>query len=93
MDILCILGDLNGWIGDRTRDGITGAFGIPGENDNGRKVVEFCAERGLNICGSRRNGQWLKVQKRCMAQLELGKRTESCSYEKGKRCWQLAMKR
>ena len=26
---LCILGDLNGWIGDRTRAGITGAFGVP----------------------------------------------------------------
>ena len=31
---LCILGDLNGWIGERTRAGITGAFGVPGENDN-----------------------------------------------------------
>ena len=23
---LCVLGDLNGWIGDRVRAGITGAF-------------------------------------------------------------------
>ena len=38
---LYILGDLNGWIGDRTRAGITGAFKIPEENDNGRRVVEF----------------------------------------------------
>ena len=29
--------------------GITGAFGVPGENDNDRKVVEFCAERGLCV--------------------------------------------
>ena len=40
---LCMLGDLNGWIGDRTRDGITGAFGVPGENDNGRRAVEVCS--------------------------------------------------
>ena len=41
-------GDMNGWIGDRVvRAGITGAFGVPGENDNGRRVVGFCAERGL----------------------------------------------
>ena len=40
---LCILGYLNGWIGDKTRAGITGAFELPGENDNGRRVVEFCA--------------------------------------------------
>ena len=38
---LCILRDLSGWIGDRTSAGITGAFGVPGENDDGRKVVEF----------------------------------------------------
>ena len=46
---LCVLGDLNGWIGDRVKIGITGAFGVPGENDKGRKVVELCAERGLCV--------------------------------------------
>ena len=45
MDIDCILGDLNGWIGDRMRAGITGAFGVPGENNNVRRVVEF-----LGLC-------------------------------------------
>ena len=40
---LYILGDLNRWVGDRTRVGITGASGVPGEIDNGRKVMEFCA--------------------------------------------------
>ena len=44
-----ILGDLNGWIGDRPRDGITGAFGIPGANDNERRVVKFYRERGLRV--------------------------------------------
>ena len=46
---LCILGDMNGWIGDRVRAGVTGASGIPGENDNSRmsRVVDFCAERRL----------------------------------------------
>ena len=46
---MCILGDQNGWIGDRTRAGITGAFGIPGENDDGRRVVEFCEEKVLCV--------------------------------------------
>ena len=46
---LYVLGDLNGWIRDRVRAGITGAFGVPGENDDGRRVVEFCAERGLSV--------------------------------------------
>ena len=33
---LCVLGDLKGWIEDRVRAGITGAFGVPGGNENGR---------------------------------------------------------
>ena len=45
----CILGDLNGWIGHRTRAVITGAFGVPGENNNGRRVVEFCKEKGFSV--------------------------------------------
>ena len=43
------LGNLNGWIGDRTKAGITGAFGVPGENDIGRRLEVFCAERGLCV--------------------------------------------
>ena len=43
---LCVLEDLNGWIGDRMGASITSAFRVPGENKNGRRVVEFCAERG-----------------------------------------------
>ena len=46
---LCILGDINGWIGDRTRSGVIGAFGVSGENYNGRRVMELCAERGLCV--------------------------------------------
>ena len=44
---LCVLGDMIGWIVDkvRVRAGITGAFGVLRENDNERRVVEFCAKR------------------------------------------------
>ena len=31
------------------RAGITGAFRVPGESDDGRRVVEFCAKRGLYV--------------------------------------------
>ena len=27
----------------------TGVIGVPGENDNGRRVEEFCAERGMCV--------------------------------------------
>ena len=39
---LYVLGDLNGWFGGRARSGITCVFGVPGENENGIGVVEFC---------------------------------------------------
>ena len=35
--------------GKREITGITGALGVPGENDNERRVVEFCAEMGLCV--------------------------------------------
>ena len=47
--ILCVLGYLNGWIGDRGRDGITGTFEVPGGNDNRRRVVGLCAKRGICV--------------------------------------------
>ena len=46
---LCILGYLNRWIGDRMRASITVGFLVPGENDIGRRVVEFCGERGVCV--------------------------------------------
>ena len=39
---LCLLGYLNGWIGDRVRVSITVAFGVPREKDNGRSVEVYC---------------------------------------------------
>ena len=34
---------------DRVRVGITGIFVVPGENKNEKRVMEFCAERGLFV--------------------------------------------
>ena len=36
-------------IEDWVRAAITGVFRVSGENDNGRRVVSFCAERGLYV--------------------------------------------
>ena len=44
-----MLGNLNGCVGDQVMVNITGAFGVPGENDNGRRVVNFCTENGLFV--------------------------------------------
>ena len=42
---LCVLGDLSGSIVDRLRC----AFEVPGENRNGRRVVDFYLKRGLFV--------------------------------------------
>ena len=44
---MCGIEYLNGWVRDRLRVGITGALGVQGEKDNGRRVIGFCAERRL----------------------------------------------
>ena len=41
---LCVL-DLNGCSRDKLRAGITSRFGVPRENDNGRRVIDLRAER------------------------------------------------
>ena len=40
-----MLGYMNGWL----REVIAGGFGVPGENDNGRRVVDLCGKRGLSV--------------------------------------------
>ena len=42
-----LLGDLNGWTDDQKRVGITGGFGVAGENENGSKVIDFCRNRDV----------------------------------------------
>ena len=47
---LCVLGDLNGYVGKRVRVGTTGVLGAPGENDNGRRIVKLSNEMGPYVC-------------------------------------------
>ena len=44
-----MLGDLNGWVGDRLRVGINEDLGIPEEKDNGIRVINFDVERSLSV--------------------------------------------
>ena len=34
---------------DKLRTPKTGWFGVPGENNNGRKPIDFCADKGLSL--------------------------------------------
>ena len=44
---MCGRGFLNGWVGDRVKEEIFGVFKAQVENENGKKVVDFRAERRL----------------------------------------------
>ena len=44
-----VLGDMNAKVGEHEIDGITGKYGVPGVNENGERLVELCAERGLIV--------------------------------------------
>ena len=67
---LCILGNLNGWTGYRTRVGIIGAFGVLGEDDNSRRVLEFYKEMDLcvgnilstELCISTQEWEYIKTE-------------------------------
>ena len=42
------MGDLNGWVGDRMRKDMIGAFGVSGEHENVIEGVNVCVERGVS---------------------------------------------
>lgn len=39
------MGDFNGWVSNRARGEVKGAFRVDVENQNGEKIVDFCAEK------------------------------------------------
>ena len=43
------LGDLNVLGGDWIRVDITGGLGVPGENDDGRRVISLCDKKWLCV--------------------------------------------
>ena len=43
------MGTLNGCIEDSVRMDTTGTFGVSRENDNERRVVDSCGEKGLYV--------------------------------------------
>ena len=60
---LCVLGYLNGWIGEGMRAGITGTFGVPEENDNGKKKSgEVVLKGGSRVCLSIQGWQGVNTE-------------------------------
>ena len=42
-----VLGDLNARVGDGEVEGVVGKYGVPGENENGERLLDMCVEQKL----------------------------------------------
>ena len=53
-----VLGDLNARVGNGEVEGVVGKYGVPGENENGERLLDMCVEQELVIGNnfSRRKG-------------------------------------
>lgn len=46
------MGDMNGKVSTDLINDVMGVFGMPGMNNNGRRLIDICNERGLCLCNS-----------------------------------------
>ena len=51
-DALFIIGDWNAKVGSQETRGITGKFGLGGQNEAGQRLIEFCQENALVIANT-----------------------------------------
>ena len=51
-DVLFIIGDWNAKVGSQKVPGVTGKFGLGGQNEAGQKLIEFCQENALVIANT-----------------------------------------
>ena len=47
-DVLFITGDANAKVGSQETPGVTGIFGLGGQNEAGQRLIEFCQENALS---------------------------------------------
>ena len=48
-DVLFIIGDWNGKVGNQEILGVTGKFGLGVQNEAGQRLIEFCQENTLDL--------------------------------------------
>ena len=51
-DVLFIIGDWNAKVGSQETPGVTGKFGLGGQNEAGQRLLEFCQENALVIANT-----------------------------------------
>ena len=50
--VLFIIGDWNAKVGSKERTGVTGIFGLGVQNEEGKRLTEFCQENALVIANA-----------------------------------------
>ena len=51
-DVLLIIGDWNAKVGSQEIPGVTGKFGLGGQDEGGQRLTEFCQENTLLIANT-----------------------------------------
>ena len=51
-DVLFIIGDWNAKVGSQETPGVTGKFGLGGQNEAWQRLIEFCQENALVIANT-----------------------------------------
>ena len=51
-DVLFIIGDWKAKVGSQETPGVTGKFGLEGQNEAGQRLTEFCQENALVIANT-----------------------------------------
>ena len=66
-DVFFIMGDWNAKVGSQETPGVTGKFGLGGQNEAGQRLLEFCQENALVIANTlfqqhnRRLNTWISL--------------------------------
>ena len=51
-DVLLIIGNWNARVGSQETPGVTGKFGLGVQNEAGKRLIEFCQEKALDIANT-----------------------------------------
>ena len=51
-EIVCVLGDLNARVGHSKIQGVIGDFGVPGMNESGEWMIDWCRQHEMVVCNT-----------------------------------------
>ena len=51
-EIVCVLGDLNARVGDNKVQGVIGEYGVPGVNESGEWMIDWCMQYEMTVCNT-----------------------------------------